>query len=270
MGAATREARVLEANLDTEKKELKHILACGSSAGGARPKALVRMDDCLWIAKFSSIRDSAPSLFVTLEQAGMILARQAGLRVPDLNRVLVEDRDVLLIKRFDLAAAGGRNAIVSMRTLTGAEDPYLLSYADVAQVLRRVSDFPERDLELFFRWMLVNVLLQNTDDHLQNFSMLHTASGWMLSPAYDITPNIYQDSHILRINGKNSMLTRADLLSEGRRFGLSVQKSRRVLEEVLSRMANWEEVFEQCGVPALHTQKLRENIRDKQTLAGLS
>lgn len=275
INAAIGEAGALEANIDTENKELKHILAGGSSAGGARPKVLVRMDDHLWLAKFSSIRDIAPALFVSLEQAGMLLAQEAGLKIPELKRVTVKSREILLVKRFDVttaggssagASCGGRNAIVSMRTLTGEEDPYLVSYADVAQVIRRISDHPDADLESFFRWMLVNVLLQNTDDHLQNFSMLHTDSGWMLSPAYDITPNIYQESHILQINGKDGMFTGEDLISEGRRFGLSAQKCRRLLNEVYGKLAGWEDVFEQCGVPGQHTQTLRESIRRKRKL----
>ena len=266
ISAAIGEAGALEANIDTENKELKHILACGSSAGGARPKVLVRMDDHLWLAKFSSIRDIGPALFVSLEQAGMLLAQAAGLNIPELKRVTVENREILLVKRFDVTAAGGRNAIVSMRTLTGEEDPYLVSYADVAGVVRRISDHPDVDLESLFRWMLVNVFLQNTDDHLQNFSMLHTDSGWMLSPAYDITPNIYQESHILQINGKDGMFTGEDLISEGRRFGLSPQKCRRLFDEVYVKLAGWEDVFEQCGVPGQHTQKLRESIKQKRTL----
>lgn len=275
ISAAIGEARALEANIDTENKELKHILACGSSAGGARPKVLVRMDDHLWLAKFSSIRDIGPALFVSLEQAGMLLAQGAGLKIPELKRVTVESREILLVRRFDVTTAGGssagapcggRNAIVSMRTLTGEEDPYLVSYADVAGVIRRISDHPDADLESLFRWMLVNVLLQNTDDHLQNFSMLHTDSGWMLSPAYDITPNIYQESHILQINGKDGMFTREDIVSEGRRFGLSPQKCRRLLDEVYVKLAGWEDVFEQCGVSGQHTQKLRENIKQKRKL----
>ncbi|MDO9042141.1 MAG: type II toxin-antitoxin system HipA family toxin [Desulfocapsaceae bacterium] len=264
------EAGTLEANIDTENKELKHILACGSSAGGARPKILVRMDDHLWLAKFASIRDIGPALFVSLEQAGMLLAEAAGLKTPELKRVTVESREILLVKRFDVTAAGGRNAIVSMRTLTGEEDPYLVSYADVAGVIRRISDHPDVDLESLFRWMLVNVLLQNTDDHLQNFSMLHTDSGWMLSPAYDITPNIYQENHILQINGKDGMFTGEDLISEGRRFGLSAQKCRRLLLEVYVKLAGWEDVFEQCGVPGQHTQTLRERIKQKRKLAASS
>ena len=265
---AMQEAAVFEGNIDTENKALKHLLACGSSAGGARPKVLVRMDDHLWLAKFSSIRDLSPSLWVSLEQAGMLLARKAGLDIPELKRLAVGDREILLVKRFDVTTAGGRNAIVSMRTMTGEENPYLSSYSAMADVVRRISCRPEVDLDSLFRWMVINVLLQNTDDHLQNFSMLHTNKGWELSPGYDITPNIYQERHILQINGTDGPFSREDILHEGRRFGLSAQRCRRLLEEIHASLSGWENVFEECGVPWGHTQRLRESLLQKLKLVG--
>ncbi|MFA6283962.1 MAG: type II toxin-antitoxin system HipA family toxin [Desulfurivibrionaceae bacterium] len=269
VGMALQEAAILEGNIDAENKALKHLLACGSSAGGARPKVLVRMTDQFWLAKFSSIRDLSPSLLVSLEHAGMLLARKAGLNIPELKRVTVGDREILLVKRFDITTAGGRNAIVSMRTMTGGEDPYLLSYSAMAEIVRRISDQPKRDLDNLFRWMMINILVQNTDDHLQNFSMLHTDKGWTLSPGYDITPNIYQERHILQINGTDGPFSREDILSEGRRFGLSAQKCRRLFDEVYTGLVGWENVFDECGVPREHTQKLRESIKQKRTLLDL-
>ncbi len=266
LGLAIEEAGLLENNLDTENQALRHLLACGSSAGGARPKVLVRDQGTLWLAKFSSIRDLSPSLLVSLEQAGMELARQAGLEVPEVRRIQIAGRDILLVKRFDVTPEGGRNAIISMRTLTGVDNPYLSSYAAMAGVIRAVSSRPDLDLAALFRWMLINVLLQNTDDHQQNFAMLHTAAGWRLSPGYDITPNIHQERHILRVNNSEGPFTSQDLLSEGRRFGLSAQKCRRLLDETLASLTNWEAVFDNCGVAWEHTRNLRESILRKRAL----
>jgi len=229
---------------------------------------LVRMDNHLWLAKFSSIRDISPSLWVSLEHAGMLLARKAGLNIPELKRLAVGDREILLVKRFDVTTAGGRNAIVSMRTMTGEENPYLSSYSAMADVFRLISCWPEVDLDSLFRWMVINVLLQNTDDHLQNFSMLHTNKGWELSPGYDITPNIYQERHILQINGTDGPFSREDILHEGRRFGLSAQRCRRLLEEIYADLSGWEDIFEECGVPWGHTQRLRESLKQKRKLEG--
>ncbi|MFH2124156.1 MAG: type II toxin-antitoxin system HipA family toxin [Pseudomonadota bacterium] len=271
IAAAIQEAGLFERDMDTENQTLQHLLACGSSAGGARPKVLVRKDHHLWLAKFSSIRDPNPALLVALEQAGMLLAKKTGLEIPELQRLKIAERDILLIRRFDVAPEGGRNAMVSMRTLTGVENPYLASYGDMAEVVRSVSSQPDKDLAALFRWMSINVLLQNTDDHLQNFSMLHTSRGWRLSPGYDITPNIHQDRHILRINGIDGPFSRQDLLIEGRQFGLSAQKCRRLFDEVFTGLASWEMTFEQCGVPWEHTRNLRADLhRRRSSLEAIS
>ncbi len=257
------EAGKLEDSVDIQTAELQHLLACGSSAGGARPKVLTRKDNQHWLAKFASRKDLHPELLVSLEEAGMTLARMAGLTVPKLQRVMVGERDILLIQRFDVVAEAGRNAMVSMRTLLGIEDHYSAHYADMAEIIRLYSSQPEIDLELLFRQMVVNVLLRNTDDHLQNFAMLHTDNGWQLSPAYDIVPNIYQTGQIIQVNGKHSTISAPDIIQEGKAFGLSQQKSHLLLHDVLAKIKDWQDVFSQCQVPAAHTDTLRTDINQR-------
>lgn len=260
---AIEEAGLLEESLDTETAELKHLLACGSSAGGARPKVLAEKGGQLWIAKFASRKDVHPELMLSLEEAGLTLAALAGLDVPEFRRVKVGQRGVLLIKRFDVTPVNGRNALASFRTLIGLEDQYLVSYADMAKIIRLYSIRPAQDLELLYRQMIVNVLLRNTDDHLQNFSMLHTGSGWQLSPAYDIVPNVFQVEQILMVNGKHGGVKYDDILAEGKNFGLSPQKCRALLQDVVVRTGNWQEVFARAGVPESHTGKLQEDIGER-------
>ena len=157
----------------------------------------------------------------------------------------------------------GRNALVSFRTLTGSYDPYGVSYSDLAAVIRKYSVDPGQDVELLYRQMIINILLVNTDDHLQNFAMLHTDKGWRLSPAYDIVPNIYQLEQILLVNGKHGGITAEDVIAEGRKSGLSVQRSKHVFNDVVDRLADWENVFANSEVPTAHTTKLKENIRKR-------
>ncbi len=254
------EAGRLEDGLDIDTAELQHLLACGSSAGGARPKVLTQKEGAFWIAKFASRKDPHPNLLPALEQAGMTLASLAGLQVPELHRGGVVDRDLLLIKRFDVVDGGGRNALVSFRTLLGLEDHYAASYSDMAAIIRTWSAGPKEDVEHLFRQMVVNVLLVNSDDHLQNFAMLHTRDGWQLSPAYDIVPNIYQNSQVVMINGKHSNIEATDLVAEGKKCGLSTQRSKALLQEVVSALADWPDIFSECGVPEAHTGKLRREI----------
>ncbi len=257
------EAGRLEDGLDIDTVELQHLLACGSSAGGARPKVLTRKADGFWIAKFASRKDPHPNLMPALEQAGMTLAALAGLQVPELQRGGVENRDLFLIKRFDVVDGDGRNALVSFRTLLGLEDHYTASYSDMAAIIRTHSVRPREDIEQLFRQMAVNVLLVNSDDHLQNFAMLHTLDGWQLSPAYDIVPNIYQSSQVVMINHKHNNIAVTDLVAEGKKFGLSSQKSKTLLQEVCRALADWPDIFSDCGVPEAHTGKLCREISDR-------
>lgn len=103
-------------------------------------------------------------------------------------------------------------------------------------------------------------MLVNTDDQLQNFAMLHTRHGWCLSPAYDIVPNIYQTEQILQVNGRHNDLSADDISAEGMNFGLSALRSKKILADVLGKLADWQMVFETCLVPESHTGSLRDNI----------
>ena len=95
----------------------------------------------------------------------------------------------LLVKRFDMTAPGGRNHIVSMRSLLGRDDNTAGSYEEIAVKILMISHHPSEDLICLFRQMLLNCSVGNIDDHLKNFSMAWSKSAvWRLSPAYDITP----------------------------------------------------------------------------------
>ena len=152
---------------------------------------------------------------------------------------------------------------MSFRTLLGLDDHYAASYSDMAAVLRSFSFRPNEDTEQLFRQMVINVILVNSDDHLQNFAMLHTKDGWRLSPAYDIVPNIYQISQVLKINNKHQDIGSADLIVEGKRCGLSARKSKALLDDVACSLSAWEDIFADCAVPEAHTGRLRREIRQR-------
>lgn len=243
-------------------EELLYLWGSGSSAGGARPKVITTDEhNVKWIAKFSSLNDPSPVVNVALEQAGMVLAGKAGLQVPTLQRKTVEGREILLVQRFDISPAQGRYAIMSFKTLLGTNDPFAVSYGKLAEALQKHSCQPDIDLELLYRQMIVNLLLQNTDDHLQNFAMLHREKGWRLSPTYDIVPNIYQPSQLLSVNGKHLNIMREDVILDGRRFGFSASRSASIIDHVRHKLSKWQAVFQACGVPVTETTTLQENIR---------
>ncbi len=231
----------------------------GSSAGGARPKVLARAANTDYLIKFPSINDPSPDMVAQLEFFGLRCAACAGVPVSDFFLIKGKgERLALAVKRFDTTDSGGRLHFLSFQSLTGVEEQLGLPYYSMADIIRRVSGSPERDLQDLFKQMVVNALIFNCDDHLKNFSMLFSAGlgEFCLSPAYDIVPNLYQREHILSIGGSTSNITIDNLVDEGRRFSLSVKRSLKLANEavrgVLCALKENRELIEGlCGKHAL-------------------
>jgi len=217
--------------------ELKFLITGGYSAGGARPKLLVKRDG-YYLAKFSSIHDRTPVLQVELEAAGLELSRRIGLEVPYFEVCQVRERPVLLVKRFDITPGGGRRSLLSFAALLD-QDPALGSYSSMAEVIRRYSKQPRIDLKHLFKQMIFNVAIHNTDDHLQNFSMIHDPDGWRLSPAYDLTPSFLQNEQATIIDGQVTGISIENVISEGKRFGFSRQKTLEIVDGIAKSLAGW-------------------------------
>ena len=188
----TEAAMKYDAGLPVDDDRLRLLFSCGSSPGGARPKALVKDNTgTLWIAKFPKLNDNYH--VEQIEAATLHLARDAGIPVPDFTLQNAGKRKILLIRRFDISALGGRNHMISMQTLLGADGYYHLSYSDMFSVLRQHSARPEENTKRIYRQMVFNSAIGNTDDHLKNFSLLHNGEGFFLSPAYDLLPDIHEN-----------------------------------------------------------------------------
>ena len=272
LARALEEAGHYEKNLDPA--ELKFLISGGYSAGGARPKLLVRLGRDSYLAKFSSIHDRNPAVNVHLEAAGLELGRLAGLFIPEFRVETVRNRPVLLVKRFDILPGGGRRAMVSFRTLLSAYDnPSRISYGDLAEILKRISIDPRGDCELLFKQMVLNVLIINTDDHLQNFSMIHDTQGWRLSPAYDLVPNLLRDEQTLQVGGRHANLTAENMVTEGKIFGFSRRRCMGLINEVFEGAAGWRDFIQEPGLirriesrRKLFLQKKIANITPKVVL----
>lgn len=193
----------------------RKLLEGSSRAGGARPKALVHDQRGEWLAKFPSRSRDGIFDVVGLEATCLELARQSGLVVPDMHLQRVGRRRVLLVRRFDITKQGGRTHMISMRSLC-RERPgvYVTSYADLALVLRRYSASPSEDIEALFRHMAFNAAVGNVDDHLKNFWMLNTSSGYRLAPAFDLVPDVAERrEHTLSFQYDYGCPTRERLLA---------------------------------------------------------
>ncbi len=246
LGTLLHEAERFERG-ENRDSEIALLLSAGSSPGGARPKALVFDEQANehTLAKFPSIKDRVD--VVRIEAATMSLAARAGLIVPSTRLVTYADRPVLLVRRFDLGPTG-RRYMISFQTLLKAKGYYVCRYQELLQVLRKVSTDPAEDSQRFFRQMVFNAVVNNTDDHLKNFWMLYDSeTGWRLSPAFDLVPNIGENAeHVLFFEYDPLYPGRATLERLGRSWGVPHAKA--IVEEVFTALASWKEEFAAFGV----------------------
>ncbi|NLF05250.1 MAG: type II toxin-antitoxin system HipA family toxin [Actinomycetales bacterium] len=170
------------------KSAIKTLLDAGTgSLGGARPKAAVRLDDGgLGIAKFPHGSDEWNVM--AWEATALDVAQSAGITTPDHRLVRVDDRHVLLLRRFDRAKEG-RIGFVSAMTMLDAADGEDHDYFDLAERLAEVSAAARHDRNELFDRVALSVALGNTDDHLRNHGFLVARGGWRLSPAFDVNVN---------------------------------------------------------------------------------
>ena len=234
----------------TDDNEFFLLFQAGSSPGGVRPKALVVDEKGAYLAKFASARDRLD--VVSLEAAVMALARRAGIETADTRiSLLGATEKCLLVKRFDINEAGGRNHLVSMQSLLKADGYYNAGYRDLAEIIKHISSQPGHDLHRLYRQMAFNSLIGNTDDHLKNFNMLHDDTGWRLSPAFDLIPNIgFNQEHVLRIGPDTRPPNTETLLTVAKHFGIKRrQHAIEVIAEIHGAVSKWPEVFNKCHVP---------------------
>lgn len=248
--------------------ELALLFKAGSSPGGARPKALVFDKGRACLAKFAGVRDTFD--VVGLEASAMHMARRAGIDTAETRLLTLGTRKCLQVKRFDVTEAGGRNHLLSMQSLLKADGYYYAGYRDLAEVIRRVSTVPKRDLLMLYKQMVFNAMIANTDDHLKNFCMCHDESGWRLSPAFDLMPNIgFNREHVLRIGVNNLPPDRDTLLAEAPYFGIKRRSSAAdLVREICLSVSEWPAIFSEHQVPRKDGDVIGNEIKRRLIKTG--
>jgi len=239
----------------------RQFLKRGSSVGGAQPKALVDYDGKKWIAKFSRELEQWPTC--RIELAAMRLAAKCGITVPYSQVFDVGGRDVFLTERFDRIGDNRRHFLSAM-TLISSDHMGRGSYGDIAMAIRKFGDakYVKKDLEELFRRMVLNVLINNWDDHLRNHGFLHDPKSrhWRLSPAYDIVPQPQRDGSeasklTLTLGNMGAMASLRNALTRCGDFGLSEPSARAIADNMVSTVRQeWKQENQKAGVA-------REKIR---------
>jgi serine/threonine-protein kinase HipA len=238
-------------------RQVQELLLQGTSMGGARPKATIEDNDCLWIAKFGSPHDRWNQPLV--EHAFLKLARECGLHVAESKLCTVSGKDVLLVQRFDrhkTTRGYQRHRMVSALTLLQSEESPVererWSYLLLADELRRCSTSPQADLHELFARMCFNAIVSNADDHPRNHAILAKNHHWRLSPAYDLTPtpSIAHDTRYLAMTcgTYGRLASYENLLSMSERFLLSKPTAKILLDNMIEVVKKrWEPCLLRAG-----------------------
>ncbi len=266
----------IEASEPVSALEAQILAGGGSPLGGAKPKALIDIDGEQWVIKFYN---NEPIDTPLVEHATMTLAKLAGITVAETQVIRLAGMNVLAVRRFDRVRDRRIHCIsagtaVRAATASGAEPE--MGYPELARILRRLGltqdDINKRDARELFRRMVFNILVDNTDDHEKNHSLLVTnpsSNGRLkLAPAYDVLPTNsgqgYQE-FICGSRGRDSTLENA--MSQCDAFGLLPTEAAAEVATVIDVVNNWQKHFEQAGVTAHDIASLAERIDGEELLS---
>jgi len=236
-------------DLREDEEDLKILLNGGSSLGGARPKASVYNGNNLSIAKFPKKDDLTDvSLW---ESLALLLAKNAGINVPEWSIEKVTGKTVLVLKRFDRIGKE-RIPFISAMTMLGAKDQEQHSYIEIANAIIKNAENPEKDLTELWRRIVFNILISNTDDHLRNHGfLLNEKKCWELSPAYDMNPvsrQISPNFHALSINSISTEGLIDTAFSVIDEFRLSKENAHSVFSDVNKSVKDWKNIANSLGI----------------------
>ena len=252
------------------------LVQVGSSAGGARAKALIAWNEKtneiksgqlvldkdydFWLMKFDNVSkngdhgiEDVPE-YTLIEYAYYKMALDAGIRMNECRIYSNAGENHFMTKRFD-RVNGKKIHMQSLGAMAhiSYKEPRLCSYEMAAGYMREMK-LQMIDIEQLFRRMVFNCVAVNRDDHVKNISFLMDRSGkWRLSPAYDITysydfTNKWLSAHQMTINGKKSDISLTDLLAAGEKMGLKRKKCMDIISKISLVVSDFESYAEKANI----------------------
>ena len=276
---------------DTESSEaLREILRVGTSAGGARAKAVVAWHPetnevrsgqvkapegfGYWLLKFDGVANnkdkeaSDPQGYGAIEYAYSLMAKDCGIDMSDCHLLEENGRRHFMTRRFDRLADGSK---LHMQTLGAlAHFDYNMAGAhsyEQAMLTIRQLDLGMDALVEQYRRMLFNIIARNQDDHVKNIAFLMNKRGrWQLSPAYDLIysynpEGAWTSRHQMTINGKRDRFTLADFEAVARAADIQSSLAKKILQDTQATVRNWPDYANQAGVEAGQREQILKTLR---------
>ncbi len=256
-----------EANEVLEGREsdvLPELERLGGASGGARPKVLVALGERgearsgigdipagyeAWLVKFASSKD-VPDIG-PLETAYAVMARAAGIRVPD-HRLIAARRGpgYFATKRFDREGNARRHVLSAAGALDLDWQVPQIDYDTLLRLVRRVTR-DQGEVEEMFRRMVFNVAAHNRDDHAKQHSFLydHVADRWLLAPAYDLTYSSGPGGeHYLAVAGEGRDISARAVRAVAAAHDIKPKRVRAIVDAVLDAVARFAVFAAEYGV----------------------
>lgn len=261
-----------EVLIGASEKVLQELLALNGSSAGARPKALVGVDDTRkkivhgvskllkgyapWLVKFPNTQDGADA--GAIEYVYALMAKEAGVDMPEAH---LFSGKYFGVKRFDRDGKKRLHMHTAGGLLHSDFRVPALDYEDLIALTWRLTR-NVREAEKMFRLAVFNVLAHNRDDHAKNFSFLMDEKGeWKLSPAYDLTFSSGvrgEQSTMVAGEGKNPSVEHLTKL--GVEAELSKVRIKEIIEQTKSALSDWNKLAKQYGVSAKSIALIRTRI----------
>jgi len=268
-----------------EEKSMIDVLRIGTSAGGARAKAVIAYNPQTgeirsgqaqapagfshWLLKFDGVQDQqlgSSSGYGRIEMAYHLMALEAGIDMMECRLLEENGRAHFMTRRFDRTDDQEKIHTQSFCALAHFDfnEVNAYSYEQLFEVMRKLM-LPYDDAEQLFRRMAFNVMARNCDDHTKNFSLLMDRSGrWRFSPAYDVChafrpESVWVSQHALSVNGKRIDINRADIISVAKQ--MNIKKAPSVLNDVLDAVSRWDYFARQTDVSAALRKSIASTMR---------
>jgi len=260
----------------SRKNALNDILRVGTSAGGARAKAVIAWNRetnevrsgqiaagkgfDYWLLKFDG--------YGVIEYAYYLMAKAAGVTMSECRLLEEGGRRHFMTRRFDRIDGGEKLHMQSLCALAHFDfnNAGAYSYEQALLVMRRLN-LPMEAVEEQFRRMVFNIIARNQDDHVKNIAFLMDKAGqWSLAPAFDVIYSFNQTGewtarHQMTMNGKRDGFTLADFRVCAKSTLMKRGRAETIVEEVRTAVAQWPDFAEQAGVMKEWRSQIQGHLR---------
>ena len=273
-----------------KEKALRDILQVGTSAGGARAKAVIAWNRATnevrsgqitagegfdyWLLKFDGVAGNKdkeledPKGYGAIEYAYYLMAKAAGISMSECRLLEENGRRHFMTRRFDRLAGGAKLHMQSLCALAHFDfnQPGAYAYEQALLTIRQLK-LPMAEVEQQFRRMVFNIVARNQDDHVKNIAFLMNRQGeWSLAPAFDVTysfnpTGLWTATHQMTLNGKRDGFVQNDFEACAKAAVMKRGRAATIIEEVRAAVQCWPDFAAEARLADDWREKIQKTHR---------